>query len=70
MEINNTTDSFSKHENYSLTAQIRRLLKSVCDNTAETNKNEKYMNHFEINFTDCEGENSETSVWLDFVNKC
>lgn len=55
MEINNTTDSFSKLENYSLTAQIRRLLKSVCDNTAETNKNEKYMNHFEINFTDCEG---------------
>ena len=38
MEINNTADSFSKHEIYSLTAQIRRLLKSVCDNTAETYK--------------------------------
>jgi four helix bundle protein len=30
----------------------------------------RYVNHFISKLTDCDGENSETSVWLDFVFDC
>ena len=30
----------------------------------------RYVNHFISKLTDCDGENSETSTWLDFALAC
>jgi four helix bundle protein len=70
MEIKITSDSFPKEEKYSLTDQIRRLSRSVCANMAEAYRKRRYVNHFISKLTDCDGENSETSVWLDFAFEC
>lgn len=70
MEIKNTSDSFPKDEKYSLTDQIRRSSRSVCANMAEAYRKRRYVNHFISKLTDCDGENSETTVWLDFAFEC
>lgn len=70
MEIKNLTDSFSKEEKYALTDQIRRSSRSVCANMAEAYRKRRYVNHFISKLTDCDGENSETTVWLDFAFEC
>jgi len=70
MEIFKISNSFPIEERYSLTDQIRRSSRSVCANMAEAYRKRKYPNHFISKLTDCDGENSETTVWLDFSLAC
>lgn len=70
MDIFETTKSFPKEETYSLTDQIRRSSRSVCANLAEAYRKRSYIKHFLSKITDCQMENSETEVWLDFSLKC
>ena len=70
MDIFETTKSFPKEEIYSLTDQIRRSSRSVCANLAEAYRKRSYIKHFLSKITDCQMENSETEVWLDFSLEC
>jgi four helix bundle protein len=70
MEIFKVSKSFPKEETYSLTDQIRRSSRSVCANIAEAYRKRRYVKHFISKLTDSDGENSETSTWLDFALEC
>jgi four helix bundle protein len=70
MEIFHISKRFPAEEKYSLTDQIRRSSRSVCTNLAEAYRRRKYKAHFLSKLTDCESENSETEVWLDFSRDC
>ena len=70
MEIFEISKTFPKEETYSLTDQIRRSSRSVCANLAEVYRKRRYINHFISKLTDCDAENSETNVWLDFAFAC
>ena len=70
MEIFYLTKSFPKEETYSLTDQIRRSSRSVCTNLAEAYRKKIYPANFVLKITDCDAENSETGVWLDFSLAC
>jgi four helix bundle protein len=61
---------FPKEEKYSLTDQIRRSSRSVYANLAEAYRKRDYPKHYLLKLTDCQGENSETLVWLDFSFHC
>ena len=69
-EIKNITDSFPKNEKDALTDQIRRSSRSVCANMAEAYRKRRYVNHFISKPTDCDSENSESTVGLDFALEC
>ena len=66
-DIYDVSSRFLKEEKYSLTDQIRRSSRSVCANLAEAYRKRDYPKHFFLKLTDCQGENSETLVWLDFA---
>jgi four helix bundle protein len=70
MEIFEISKTFPKEETYSLTDQIRRSSRSVSANLAEAYRKRRYINHFISKLTDCDAENSETNVWLDFAFAC
>jgi four helix bundle protein len=70
MEIFEVTKNFPKEEKYSLIDQIRRSSRSVCANLAEAYRKKRYPAHFVSKLSDCDMENSETSVWLDFSLAC
>lgn len=70
MLIFELSKSFPKEETYSLTDQIRRSSRSVCANYAEAQRKKRYPAHFISKLTDCDAENSETLVWLDFAIAC
>ena len=70
MVIFEISKSFPKEETYSLTDQIRRSSRSVCANISESYRKRRYPKHFISKLTDSDGENSETSTWLDFANDC
>ncbi len=70
MEIYHLSKSFPNEEKYSLTDQVRRSSRSVCANIAEAYRKRRYVNHFISKLTDCDAENSETNVWLEFALKC
>ena len=70
MEIFSITKDFPKEERYSLTDQIRRSSRSVCANLAEAYRKKIYLANFVLKITDCDAENSETSVWIDFSKAC
>ena len=70
MLIFELTISFPKNEQYSLTDQIRRSSRSVCANLAEAYRKKRYPAHFISKLTDCDAENSETLVRLDFSLAC
>lgn len=70
MEIFHLSKSFPKEEKYSLTDQVRRSSRSVCANLAEAYRKRRYANHFISKITDCDAENSETNVWLEFALRC
>lgn len=61
---------FPKEEQYSLTDQIRRSLRSVCTNLAEAYRKKQYPAHFVAKVSDSDMENSETNVWLNFSIAC
>jgi four helix bundle protein len=66
VEIFIITKRFPKEEFYSLVNQIRRSSRSVCANLAEAYRRREYRDHFLSKLKDCESENSETQIWLDF----
>lgn len=67
MDIFEISKSFPKEEKYSLTDQVRRSSRSVCANLAEAYRKKRYQAHFISKLTDCDAENSETNVWIDFA---
>ena len=66
LEIHKLTNEFPKEERYSLCDQIRRSSRSVCANLAEAYRRRRYKNYFISKLNDCDSENAETQVWLDF----
>lgn len=70
MEIFEMTKKIPKEEKYSLIDQIRRSSRSVCANIGEGYRKRRYVVHFISKTTDCDSENTETQVWLDFSWKC
>ena len=70
MEVFHTSKQFPPEEKFSLTSQIRRCSRSVCTNLAEAYRRRIYPSHFVANLTDCEAENTETEVWIDFAKDC
>ena len=70
MEIFKLSKEFPKEERYSMTDQIRRSSRSVCSCLAEAYRKKKYPAHFISKITDCDMENSETGIWLDFAFAC
>ena len=50
-----------------VSSQIRRASRSVCANLAEAYKRRMYKDYFISKLNDCETENTETQVWLDFA---
>lgn len=70
MEIFEISKSFPKEERYALTDQVRRSSRSVCANMAEAFRKKQYPAHFLSKVSDCDMENSETAVWLDFALEC
>ncbi len=70
MEIFEISKSFPKSETYSLTDQIRRSSRSITANLAEAYRKRSYPKHFFSKLTDCDAENSETQVWLEFSFLC
>ena len=70
MEIFHLTKRFPKEEIFGLTSQIRRSSKAVCSNFAEGYRKRQYPAHFLSKLSDCDMENSETQVWLDFSKAC
>jgi len=70
MDIFHTSKNFPADEKFSLTNQIRRSSRSVCTNLGEAYRRRKYKPHFISKLTDCEAENTETEIWLDFSKDC
>jgi len=70
MEIFDLSRAFPKAEVYSLTNQIRRSSRSVAANLAEGFRKRRYPNALINKLTDCDGEASETQVWIDFALDC
>ena len=70
MEVFEITKSFPKEERYSLTDQVRRSSRSVCANLAEAYRRRRYPAHFLSKLGDCDSENSETQVWIEFAYQC
>ncbi|MBK8701772.1 MAG: four helix bundle protein [Saprospiraceae bacterium] len=70
MEIFEVSMSFPKEEKFGLTSQIRRSSRSVCANYAEGHRKRRYPAHLIAKLSDCDMENSETLIWLDFAFAC
>jgi four helix bundle protein len=70
MEIFHLSKTFPREEIYSLTDQIRRSSRSVAANLAEGFRKRRYPNMLVSKLTDCDGEATETQVWLDFALDC
>ena len=70
MEIFVLTKRFPSEEKYSLIDQVRRSSRSVCTNLVEACRRRWYKDYFISKLNDCETENAETQVWLDFSYDC
>jgi len=70
MEIFTISKRFPPEEKYSLTDQVRRSPRSVCVNLVEAYRRRRYKDYFISKLNDCETENAETQVWLDFSYDC
>ncbi len=70
MQVFEVTKSFPKEETYSLTDQIRRSSRSVNSNLAEAYRKRRYPKNFISKLSDCDSENAETQVWLEFALAC
>ncbi len=70
MQIFEISKSFPKEEKYSLTDQVRRSSRSVSANLAEAYRKKRYPAHFISKLTDCDAENSETGIWIEFAFAC
>lgn len=70
MKVFRLSRKFPPEEKYSLTDQCRRSSRSVCAQFAEAIRRRRYPLHFVAKLTDCDAENAETQVWLDFALAC
>ena len=70
MNIFEISKKFPKEEVYSLTDQVRRSSRSVTANLAEAYRKRTYPKHFRSKLTDCDAENAETQVWIEFAYRC
>lgn len=70
MEIFELSKQWPKEERYSLTDQIRRSSRSVCEQIAEAWRKRRYCAHFRSKLTDADSEAAETQSWLEFALKC
>ena len=70
LEIFKKSRTFPEEERYSLTSQIRRSSRSVAANVAEGYRKRQYPNMFASKLAGCDGEATETQVWLDFARDC
>ncbi|HUS11670.1 MAG TPA: four helix bundle protein [Pyrinomonadaceae bacterium] len=70
MEIFHLSKTFPREETYSLTDQIRRSSRSAVANLAEGFRKRRYPKMLINKLTDCDGEATETQVWLDFALDC
>jgi len=70
MEIFCLSKPWPADEKYSLTDQVRRSSRSVCSNLREAWAKRRYEAHFISKLSDCDGENSETDTWLDYLRDC
>ena len=70
MDIFLISRDFPSEEKYSLTDQIRRSSRSVCTNIGEAYRKRNYPKYFLNKISDCDAENTETQIWLDFAMEC
>lgn len=70
MKIFEISKKFPIEEKYSLTDQIRRSSRSVPANIAEAYRKRVFPRHFHSKLTDCDAENAETQVWIEFCFQC
>jgi four helix bundle protein len=70
VELFKLSKTFPQDERFSLTSQIRRSSRSVVANLAEGYRKRQYPNMFVSKLADCDGEATETQVWLDFTRDC
>ena len=69
MEIFNLSRAFPREEIYSLTNQIRALREALLQTWRRASER-RYPNMLVNKLTDCDGEASETQVWIDFALDC
>lgn len=70
MRIFECSKEWPKEERYSLTDQIRRSSRSVCEQIAEAWRKRRYVAHFCSKLTDADSEAAETQSWLEFALRC
>ena len=70
MRIFECSKEWPKEERYSLTDQIRRSSRSVCEQIAEAWRKRRYVAHFRSKLTDADSEVAETQSWLQFALSC
>jgi four helix bundle protein len=70
MRIFECSKAWPKEERYSLTDQIRRSSRSVCEQIAEAWRKRRYIAHFRSKLTDADSEAAETQSWLEFALRC
>ena len=70
MDIFRISKKVPAEEKYSLTDQIRRSSRAVCACIGEAYRKRQYKAHFVSKSSDADMENTETRVWLDFLNEC
>src|SRR5205807_2456095 len=70
MKIFIITKNFPAEERFSLTSQFRKSSRSVCANLAECYRRRRYKDYYASKLNDCETENTETEVWIDFSRDC
>jgi four helix bundle protein len=62
--------AFPLEEKFDLTSQLRRSSRSVVAQIAEGYRKRNYPKYWVSKLIDADGENSETTIWLDFAEKC
>ena len=70
MRIFECSKNWPQEERYSLTDQIRRSSRSVCEQIAEAWRKRRYVAHFRSKLTDADSETAETQAWLEFALRC
>ncbi len=70
MQIFQLTKSFPTEEKYSLTDQVRRSSRSVCNNLGEAWRKRRYKAAFIAKLSDSETEACETQISLQFAQRC
>ena len=70
MKIFHSSQTFPIEERFALQSQIRRSARSVAANMAEAYRKRQYPAFFQNKLSDCDAENSESQVWIDFARDC